>query len=95
MLGQDAPRFTSKTLLETPQFHMDVENPDPGGRPGQLHVQDYAKPKPNKWIYNFDDGTWTPTRGSTAMPNSLRKVLARSPDVKRAIRKAKTYLGVA
>jgi RHS repeat-associated protein len=54
MIGARGTRVTSKTLLENDKFHIDVENPDPGGRPGQLHLQDYDG---NKYQFNFKTGS--------------------------------------
>src|SRR5262249_43974120 len=51
MLGAKGPYFPSKTLWTGPDGHerIDAENPDPGGRPGQIHYQ----PNPNdKWYYD-------------------------------------------
>ena len=41
MLGENGTQVMSKTLFKNSDFHIDVENPAPGVRPGQLHLQDY------------------------------------------------------
>lgn len=40
MIGEDGTQVTSRTLRQTEIFRIDVENPAPGVRPGQLHLQD-------------------------------------------------------
>ena len=42
MLGANGTQVTSATLYTAADFHIDVENPAPGVRAGQLHVQDYS-----------------------------------------------------
>ena len=42
MLGARGTQVTSKTLANRPGYRIDVENPAPGVRPGQLHLQDSA-----------------------------------------------------
>jgi RHS repeat-associated protein len=85
MIGARGTRVTSKTLLENDKFHIDVENPDPGGRPGQLHLQDYDD---NKYQFNFKTGKFM------GLPSSLAKAVARDPAVARAIRTGLRYLGM-
>lgn len=70
MLGDAGTQVTSKTLYTTPDFHIDVENPAPGVRPGQLHIQDYAG---NKYLYDFD------TCEFIGIPRSLAKKLGIDP----------------
>jgi Pre-toxin TG len=85
MLGAGGTKTTSTTLLETNKFHIDVENPAPGVRPGQLHLQDYSG---NKYLYNFETGEFE------GLPRSLAKQIAKDPRVGRAIAKGRTYLGI-
>jgi hypothetical protein len=84
MVGARGTQVTSKTLLENDRFHIDVENPAPGSRPGQLHLQDYAG---NKYQYNFETGRFE------ALPNQLAKFVAKDPAVARAINTGLRYLG--
>lgn len=53
MLGARGTQVTSKTLLRRDGYRIDVENPAPGARPGQLHLQDDVG---NKYLYDFDAG---------------------------------------
>ena len=85
MLGANGTQVTSATLYTAADFHIDVENPAPGVRAGQLHVQDYAG---NKYLYDFDSCEWI------GIPKSLAKKLDRDPKVKTAIEKGARYLGL-
>jgi len=51
MIGEGGTQITSRTLFHTETLRIDVENPSPGVRPGQLHLQDDAG---NKYLYDFD-----------------------------------------
>jgi hypothetical protein len=84
MLGEGGPQFTSKTLTTRPGYRIDVENPNPGGRPGQLHLQAGSA----KYLYDFDAGVWV------GLPRNLQRVVASDPAVARAIVRARQYLGL-
>lgn len=71
--------------MQNEDFHIDVENPNPGVRAGQLHFQDYVG---NKYQYNFDTGEFE------GLPNSLAKQVARNRAVARAITTGLRYLGM-
>jgi hypothetical protein len=63
-----------------------VENPDPGGRPGQVHFQDQATKA--KYMYNFETGEFD------GMPNGLKKELVKKfPGFLNGIAKGKSALG--
>ena len=50
MLGENGTQVTSKTLWEDNKIgHIDVENPAPGRRPGQIHFQETNG---DKWYYD-------------------------------------------
>jgi Pretoxin HINT domain len=53
MLGASGTQVTSKMLWERGPYRIDVENPNPGQRPGQVHFQDVSNPNV-KYIYNFE-----------------------------------------
>lgn len=42
MIGRGGTQVTSRTLVQNENYRIDVENPNPGVRPGQLHLQDSA-----------------------------------------------------
>jgi filamentous hemagglutinin len=85
MIGKGGTRVTSRTLLQTERFRIDVENPAPGVRPGQLHFQDDAG---NKYLYDFEDDTFRD------LPRSLADKIAADPAVQRAVATGKRYLGL-
>lgn len=85
MVGEGGTQVTSRTLMQTETFRIDVENPAPGARPGQLHLQDVAG---NKYLYDFDADEF---RG---LPRSLADKLVIDPAAQRAIVIGKRYLGL-
>jgi hypothetical protein len=85
MPGAGGTQVTSRTLMQNSDFHIDVENPNPGGRAGQLHLQDYSG---NKYQYNFETGQFE------GLPNSLAKQVARDPAVAGAVATGLRYLGM-
>jgi len=86
MLGAKGTQTTSKTLWTRGQYRIDVENPNPGQRPGQLHVQDQSNGA--KYLYNFDTGEFE------GMPQKLRKEAAKMQGFNEAIAKGARYLGI-
>lgn len=85
MLGAGGTQVTSRTLLQTSSYHIDVENPAPGVRPGQIHLQDYAG---SKYIYDVQTGAFE------GLPSNLAKQVAQNPAVARAIATGLRYLGI-
>ena len=85
LLGFGGTPTTSSTVGKSKDYHIDVENPTPGYRAGQLHLQDKAG---NKYIYDFETGTWK------GMPKWLQQQIEDDPEVAAAIRKGRTYLNV-
>jgi RHS repeat-associated protein len=84
MLGANGTQVTSKTLWEDGKEHIDVENPNPGQRPGQIHYQDSSN---NKYIYDVKTGQFE------GLSNSQSKQLLSKPEVQQAIQKGLNYLG--
>jgi hypothetical protein len=73
-------------LRDTGQgFRIDVENPAPGVRPGQLHLQDIGG---GKYLYDFQ------TNQFEGLPPGLARRVADDPQVAAAIAKARDYLNV-
>jgi RHS repeat-associated protein len=85
MLGENGTQVASKTLWKgNGKERVDVENPNPGNRPGQLHYQDNQG---NKYMY---DPT---TKSFPDAPNSVNKLME-NPSFQNAIEKGmKKYLG--
>jgi len=85
MIGEDGTQVTSRTLFQTEDIRIDVENPAPGTRPGQLHLQDVAG---NKYLYDFEADAFK------GLPRSIADKIADDPAAKRAIVTGKRYLGL-
>ena len=85
MLGWGGTRVTSHTLWESEGSHIDVENPNPGQRPGQIHFQDASG---SKYLYDLE------TKSFRGAPNAVNELLGRE-DVQRAIQTGLKYLGVS
>jgi uncharacterized protein YukE len=86
MIGAKGTQLTSNTTWLRGSYRIDVENPNPGQRPGQIHFQDQATGA--KYLYDFTTGEFD------GMPNSLKKELAKKfPDFVKGIAKGKIALG--
>lgn len=86
MLGAHGTQVTSRTLTPGNRpYRIDVENPAPGRRPGQLHLQDDAG---GKYLYDFDANAFV------GLPRSLQRQIANDPAVARAIAAGRRYLGM-
>jgi hypothetical protein len=85
MIGAAGTQVTSKTLWENGGARIDVENPNPGQRPGQIHYQDGAG---GKFQYNFENGQFD------GLSNTQNRNLLENPDVKGAIQRGNQYLGI-
>ncbi len=83
MLGANGPTIASKTLYDCPQGHLDVENPNPGQRPGQIHYQPYGEDV----TYIYDPVT----DSFPGAPNSVDNKLD-DPTFRNAINKGLKYL---
>ena len=84
MLGINGTQTASTTVWKgTGKNRIDVENPNPGQRPGQVHFQDNAG---NKYLYDTGTGTFP------GAPNSVNKLL-KDPTFVKGIKKAFKYLG--
>ncbi|MEU7327090.1 putative T7SS-secreted protein [Streptomyces parvus] len=86
MIGANGTQITSKTLWNHGPYRIDVENPDPGGRPGQLHFQDQSN-KGAKYQYDFETGKFE------GLPRSVEKSVGNNPGFIAGIRKGLAALG--
>jgi hypothetical protein len=86
MLGRNGAQFPSKTLWQEGKARIDVENPNPGQRSGQIHYQEGGKGA-TQYIY---DPVTKAFRGLSETKNS--ELLSR-PEVQKAIEKALRFLG--
>ena len=74
----------SRTLWESEGYRIDVEDPAPGVRAGQIHLQKGGV----KYMYDFENGT------SVGILKSVAKLLASDPRVARALAQGFRYLGL-
>ncbi|MFI0989464.1 putative T7SS-secreted protein [Streptomyces exfoliatus] len=86
MIGANGPQITSKTLWNHGPYRIDVENPNPGQRPGQLHFQDQSN-KGAKYQFDFDSGKFE------GLPRSIEKAVGGNPGFIAGIRKGLAALG--
>jgi hypothetical protein len=82
MFGSRGTQVTSKTVWQKGGSRIDVENPNPGQRPGQTHFQI----RNEKYLYDSAKGNFQNA------PNWVNKLL-KSQEVQRAISKALKILG--
>ena len=82
MLGSGGTQTTSKTLYNREGVRLDVENPNPGSRPRQIHVQIGKQ----KYLYDPATGQFQNA------PSSIQKLLE-NERFKKAIETGMRYLG--
>lgn len=83
MLGNKGAQFTSKTLWsDLLGRRLDVENPNPGKRPGQVHLHDGSR----KYLYDLREARFI--NASSAVNDLLNQT-----EIKQAIIKAMKLLG--
>lgn len=95
IFGSNGLRIQSKTLLDEQKvgqytYRIDVENPSPSKRPGQIHVQLGGKGSDH---YLWRPGGKFSMKDGTALPRKVQKHIDKSPDAQRAIRQGLEYLG--
>ena len=83
MLGSNGTQVTSKTTWKGSNGRIDVENPAPGIRPGQVHYQDASG---KKYIYD------PVTQRFQGAPPSVNRLLD-DPSFRQGIDKGMKYLG--
>ncbi|MFJ8195411.1 RHS repeat-associated core domain-containing protein [Streptomyces sp. NPDC096152] len=86
MIGANGTQLTSKTLWNHGPYRIDVENPNPGQRAGQLHFQDQSN-LGAKYQYNFETGKFD------GLPRSVEKEVSKNPGFQAGIRKGLRFLG--
>ena len=90
IIGENGAQFESKTLWQDNKIgHIDVENPAPGKRDGQIHFQDTTG---NKWYYDIDGNFFYNQKTGELAPKSVQKLLEKEEVIK-AIQKGLKYLG--
>jgi hypothetical protein len=83
IFGEKGTQTTSTTVGNGKGWRVDVENPNPGQRPGQIHYQAGDK----KYLYNPNSNSFV---GASKTEN--RRLLS-DPQVQRAIKKGLKVLG--
>jgi hypothetical protein len=86
MIGANGTQITSQTAWNEGPYRIDVENPAPGGRPGQMHFQDQSN-KDAKYYWDHQNG------GFQGMPNKLAKQLTGNRGYQNGIKKGLNWLG--
>ena len=89
MSGKNGPQISSKSLWTGKQGRLDIENPSPGNRPGQIHFQQGK----NKWIYDSETNSFRPAKGTSIDPPGWLNDLLEQPDFQKAIDKGLQFLG--
>ena len=90
MIGEHGVQTSSKTTWKNGKTErIDVENPAPGERPGQIHYHD---PDNTKWYYNIKNNFFYNQKTSDLAPKSVQKLL-RDKNFMKGIRKALEILG--
>jgi filamentous hemagglutinin len=85
MFGANGVKVNSKTVWKGDNgIRLDVENPNPGQRPGQIHLQDA---KGGKYMFDPDTVTFSDA------PNWVNKLLKDSDFVKGMNKGLEKYLG--
>ncbi|MFZ2421411.1 MAG: hypothetical protein WA029_09725 [Anaerolineae bacterium] len=93
MLGASGPGFPSKTLFKGEKGRLDVENPAPGKRPGQIHFQEWGE-KGGKWYYDPMTKTFLSDKATGALPPAwLLKLIKEDEGFLGAMEKGMRYLG--
>jgi filamentous hemagglutinin len=83
VFGEKGTQVTSQTVGKGKGWRIDVENPNPGKRPGQLHYQSGD----TKYLYD------PKTKTFIGASKSENKRILSNPEIKKAIEKGLKVLG--
>ena len=90
MLGANGTQVSSKTTWKNGKTErIDVENPLPGKRPGQIHYHDAHN---NKYYYDTDDKLFYNQKTGEFAPKEVQKLL-KGNSFANGIKKALKVLG--
>ena len=84
MIGERGIQVPSLEVGRGEGWRIDIENPAPGRRPGQMHLQDYSG---HKYFFNFRTGNFE------GLSVRQMKQFSRSANFRRAILKGLSHLG--
>ena len=89
-IGERGTRVDSKTTWQNGKTErIDVENPNPGKRPGQIHYHDA---KNNKYMYDIKNKSFYDAKTGQLAPNKVQKLL-NNKDFAKGIDSAMKILG--
>lgn len=97
LLGEGGPHVDNRTYIDTVNgriWHLDLENPSPGQRPGQLHLQYKIKGRTIRHMYDFNTGQFLPSKDGDLVPRSIEKEIRRLPAFADAVEGAEDSLNV-
>lgn len=86
MIGENGTQITSQTAWLEGSYRIDIENPNPGMRPGQMHFQDQSNIGV-KYQWDFENG------GFIGMPTRLANQLSNNRGFQAGITKDLNWLG--
>jgi len=90
LVGQNGTQTPSHTIWQNGKTErVDVENHLPGKIEGNVHYHDR---KNKKYIYRIDENQFYDYKTKEVAPKSIQKLLE-IPQIARAIKKGKKYLG--
>ncbi len=93
--NKDSVKVNSKELYNNKNVRIDVENPNPGQRPGQVHLQISEGANKGKYIFDNVSRQFYDTSTGEVASKNIQKYLE-NPDILSAIDKGLTkYLGVS
>lgn len=98
LLGEGAPHVDNNTLIPEDHrriWHIDVENPDPGGRPGQLHLQYAHRGKQIRHMYDFNTDRFLPSSQGLTLTRKMEREVRADPDFQRALEEARKSLNAS
>ncbi|MEZ5408504.1 MAG: hypothetical protein R2761_10795 [Acidimicrobiales bacterium] len=97
LLGEGGPHVDNFTYIDTVDgrtWHLDLENPSPGQRPGQLHLQYKIKGRTVRHMYDFNTGRFLASRDGDLVPRWMEKEISRLPQFADAVEEAEGSLNV-
>ncbi|NRR10609.1 transposase, partial [Bacillus velezensis] len=90
LFGQYGTQIASKTTWQNGKTErIDIENPNPGQREGQIH---YHEPSNKKWYFDVETKKFYDQKTGEDAPSKIQKVL-KDKSVQKAINKGLKFLG--
>ncbi|MDS9995874.1 transposase [Bacillus atrophaeus] len=90
LFGENGTQIASKTTWQNGKTErIDIENPNPGQREGQIH---YHEPNNKKWYFDVETKRFFDQKTGEDAPSKIQKVL-KDKNVQKAINKGLKFLG--